>query len=157
MRKFLDRINVPTFAVCGTLLGICRDNALIPWDNDIDMAILAKDHPNLDLTPFTATRTFSDDKCGHEYTFSINNVLIDLFVVFRKPDHSWFRVGHKHRYIYPRITTFEQRQFADRIVSIPSNWEDCLKTNYGDEWYVPKKSWTWSRAPCCKPNLPSPL
>jgi len=37
--KVLEKENIPYFVICGTLLGIARNNDIIPWDDDIDIAI----------------------------------------------------------------------------------------------------------------------
>jgi lipopolysaccharide cholinephosphotransferase len=41
--KILTRHGIPYFITCGTLLGAERDGGLIPWDNDIDLGIMADD------------------------------------------------------------------------------------------------------------------
>ena len=40
--KILNSNKIPYWACHGTLLGIIRDNDLIPWDHDIDIAVWYK-------------------------------------------------------------------------------------------------------------------
>lgn len=35
----LDRNNVEYMLDCGTLLGVIRENRLLPWDTDVDLCI----------------------------------------------------------------------------------------------------------------------
>lgn len=39
----LDKYNVPYVLEGGTLLGIVREDRLLPWDNDLDLTIAEKD------------------------------------------------------------------------------------------------------------------
>ena len=35
--RFLEKHNIPYILEAGTLLGVVRENRLLPWDNDIDI------------------------------------------------------------------------------------------------------------------------
>ena len=41
--KIFNSLRINYWVCQGTLLGIIRDQSLIPWDPDIDLAILTKD------------------------------------------------------------------------------------------------------------------
>ena len=36
----LDQHSIPYFLVAGSLLRVCRNNRIIPYDNDIDIGIM---------------------------------------------------------------------------------------------------------------------
>ena len=137
LKKAIETINVPTFAVCGTLLGLVRDGTLISWDDDIDLAIWEMDRHRLDLSKFNVTRTLGNDYVGHEYTVAIDRINIDIFVMHPSPDYCWFNVGHRYQYEYPRITDIEERQFQELRMCVPTNAEECLEANYGPNWRQP--------------------
>ncbi len=44
--KVLTEANIPWWVDCGTLLGAYRYGGVIPWDNDIDIAVLLPDFEN---------------------------------------------------------------------------------------------------------------
>ena len=44
---FLKEHNIETFPVYGTLLGVQRNNSLIPWDDDVALCINKNDIPLL--------------------------------------------------------------------------------------------------------------
>lgn len=43
----LDKNNITYWTVCGTFIGVHRHKGFIPWDDDIDLAILYNDVPKL--------------------------------------------------------------------------------------------------------------
>ena len=43
----LDKNNIPYVLEGGTLLGIVRENRLLPWDNDLDLTIIEQDMDNV--------------------------------------------------------------------------------------------------------------
>jgi len=46
----LEKENIHYWLEAGTLLGIVRENRLLPWDNDLDVSILESDINKLKLS-----------------------------------------------------------------------------------------------------------
>jgi hypothetical protein len=49
MMEKLEEEGIPCWLECGTALGAYRHGGMIPWDKDIDIAILLKDHRNFKI------------------------------------------------------------------------------------------------------------
>lgn len=47
LTKFLEEQNIRYYIIGGTLLGACRHNGFIPWDDDIDIGIPREDYERL--------------------------------------------------------------------------------------------------------------
>ena len=53
--KILKKCNIEHWIEGGTLLGIRRENRLLPWDNDIDFSIKSTEIPKLKKFLFLLT------------------------------------------------------------------------------------------------------
>jgi phosphorylcholine metabolism protein LicD len=150
----IDRIfsenNLKYTVTCGTLLGCVRHESIIPWDNDIDLAILAEDlekfkslKPNFEkigmkieyidniwrvkddkiFTDIFTYKKVNDPKFGNKY------ILEDPFNRKRWPndffyEHELFPVSKKYT-------------FGNFKVSGPASYKEYLIRNYGKNYKVP--------------------
>ena len=100
--EVLDRHGITYFAAFGTAIGAVRHSGIIPWDDDLDIAILAKDldevnrvlseeldperfyyhNPSADSHPHVVIRTddFEETLRNREAAF------IDIFILLDYPD-----------------------------------------------------------------------
>jgi hypothetical protein len=76
----LESNSVEHWVCNGTLLGIVRDGALIPWDNDIDIAIIGTHSKELIQSIFALTEfVLIDDGGGTHYlTYTYEEVRVDF-------------------------------------------------------------------------------
>ena len=113
----IDRIcknhDIQYFAIGGTLLGAIRHQGFIPWDDDIDIAMLRKDYDKFcDICqsvikdPYFFQTTYTEEKCHCDFarlcnsnTTGIRNslkkmnnvnkgIFIDIFPLDRIPDNN---------------------------------------------------------------------
>lgn len=108
--KICEQLNLPYIATGGTLLGAVRHQGFIPWDDDLDVAMLRKDYDTflakapdiLSDLPYFLQTPFSDENYGlsyakllnqHTYIEERNNVnyarkgiFLDIFPLDQIPD-----------------------------------------------------------------------
>lgn len=164
----LDRHNVPYFLEGGTLLGIVRDKAILPWDHDIDLSIteesinmvlklrwvffrhgfnLSLRRSKTEAVPCNKNDiTIIKIKPSFSYLLSIifspryiNSVICDIFV---KKKHSgfyyWQAMDKVMRVSENYFNSYTFVSFYNRNLKVPSNYINYLAEKYGD-WTVSVK------------------
>lgn len=158
IHRILSEAGISYFADHGTLLGLIRENGVIPHDTDMDFSIppdesLTRVYRALSCAGFRLGHGFSC--CGKiaEITFAYKGLTVDFFQchnIGEKLGHYVFvtRYDHKtgaflgtmaHERIRPALAGLETREFGTEIkatVSIPSNAVEYLTASYGN-WRVP--------------------
>ena len=97
VKKILDASNVVFWLDAGTLLGVVRDGKIMPWDNDIDLSTLYKNHRKIkSLIPKFKKEGFriyqKKDHKGRLVTFKLtkwDDFSIDLKLFQVKGDKAW--------------------------------------------------------------------
>lgn len=165
MHMVIDK-NYPCVAIHGTLLGLVRDNHLIPWDDDLDFAIINQEE--FDWDKFTKDMKeigfdiyrIIEDEGDHIHTISYiwNYVVCDVYSIIAKEEKSTilyysnqidgieYKDGlyqdYKASYkVIPAIKELEIREFNGVDVKVPKNAEDVLEGVYGGGWKTPNKGY----------------
>lgn len=156
--RLMREEGVTVFAVCGTLLGIIREDRLLPHDSDIDMGIFDADLDGerfkeilsrseefyIKQVDYPAARLHSTDQ-GVVYSrqrvpslFKIGSrkagIHIDLFTHFAEQGLVWHG-STLHRWDNSPFT-LRCIEFAGMKVNIPADTDRYLTENYGT-WQVP--------------------
>jgi len=163
--KQLDRFHVPYILDGGTLLGIVRENRLLPWDTDMDLSIHFRNTPELRKAMRrlrfkgyrVVARKFSQDagpfKKGDLRVVKVRNFLIpfikgkavvDIFIRKSEKTVEMWGVGETAT-VFPRLredfySTVKTIDFHGYKYSIPEDAEGFLGDRYGD-WRKPVKIW----------------
>ncbi|WAJ71046.1 LicD family protein [Catenovulum adriaticum] len=169
--QMLKQINATFYVDAGTLLGVYRDNALIPWDDDLDFALLSS---SLDIVcqelvnilnalqqltgvEWSAKEHFSacnfrTVKKGTIRSIKLrptgNNVYlpsIDLFVKYVSGDLMDYVLASRGISMPSQyIYNTKTFDFKGYGLIIPKDPERYLEEHYGSGWRVPIKKWNLS-------------
>lgn len=170
--KLLEKYKIPYWLESGTLLGIIRENRLLPWDNDIDISIrnenldrLLKILPKFfwrglmtrvkyhktDDPPFTKGEVRIIKVYASKLLFFRGLIVLDIFVQKRLNDLNYSIITvrrHTKRAIPSRFTDeLTTVRFNEKDYSIPKLTDEYLTYCYGD-WHTPVKVWD-----CTKDDL----
>lgn len=163
----LQEANIPYFVDAGTLLGIYRDNELIPWDDDLDFSIestsqevvyelLSRSIEGLEaltgeawgVVKHYAERGFGAVKAGdvrglkltpHDVCSKLP--LVDLFVRYVEGDTMDYVLASRGLTMpSEHFLKLGQYKFRNKMLCIPGGVETYLTRHYGD-WKTPVKDW----------------
>jgi phosphorylcholine metabolism protein LicD len=149
----------------GTLLGVMREQRLLPWDTDVDLSIMAQELPKLhsaiwklrlqgyrvrprkfkrDMYPFKrgAVRIFKIRR--FRSLFIKSQLTLDIFVCYPDGDNmSWaegIRKKATKKSMPTRLHKYTKTEFNGRKYPIPKHYDEYLTVRYGD-WRTPVKNW----------------
>jgi phosphorylcholine metabolism protein LicD len=161
--KIIDRCKMNYWLDGGTLLGIVRENRLLPWDDDIDISMLnpgQKQLKNLIKAFEKANKRvkvrYFEKNCDY---FSKNNirlikirnksffgllkgkVCLEIFIRYQKNDTTYCKIGEQVQIIpYNLCNSYKTILFNNYNYHIPTFTAEYLTLKYGD-WKTPVKDW----------------
>ena len=165
--EILEEAGIPYVLEAGTLLGIVREDRLLPWDNDLDITITSHYAKKLLSIRWkfwfkgyrTRLRKYKRDtgpfKRGTPRILKIQTTkflffkevsLMDIFIKELIDDKYFWTASDKKpvlkaapREFYEKTT---QYPFRGKQYSVPEDYEGYLAYHYGD-WKTPVKEWNF--------------
>lgn len=165
--QHLAKQDIPYYVDAGTLLGLYRDGQLIPWDDDLDLAV-ASEHvsgvnavlqhclpmlESLTGTPWAVTEHRAQRGFGavpegairglklHPQDSELKLPMLDVFVKYIAGDTMDYVLSSRGISMPScHILHTDELQFRGVTLAIPSDVEDYLTLHYGD-WRTPVKDW----------------
>ena len=159
----LDSCKLDYWLEGGTLLGIIRENRLLPWDNDVDLSMMIPEKNQLNELIATLkksglrvrVRTFSENskplKEGNVRIIKIRNkrffgllkgkVCLEIFVKYNINGKAYWQIGEKVKNVpFEFYSDLKTVDFNGKNYSIPEKTIEYLTYRYGD-WQTPVKEW----------------
>lgn len=146
----LETLGIDYFVCDGTILGMVRDDRLIPHDNDIDVCVVGE----VNLAGVKAAFAAAGFKVGRELYhrgviqqlifYSAEQIIFDICFWHKKGD------GFSYQYV-PELRkgrrqpdhycdTRDYVAFRGKTYPTHGNIREWLREHYGDDWTIPKKS-----------------
>ena len=172
----LDEIGIRYSLDAGTLLGVMRENRLLPWDTDMDLTISAEyvnKIPALIKKIRKAGYITRLRKTAHNiscitkgsprlikiYTkrwgFFKDERVMDIFIKYKQDGFYYWAVDAKQHILQscPQDVLDEliPHEFNHHRHWIPKAWDAYLQRHYGD-WRVVRKEWDWHKDDLCNLN-----
>jgi len=160
----LETCQIEYVLEAGTLLGIVREQRLLPWDNDIDITITEDFEKKMIQARWRfllrgynlRIRRYSKDtgpfKKGMIRIFKVRKgifkkyKLLDIFIKRAIDDQYYWTVASKNpvlksvpKHFYDERTTLV---WEGKAYKVPKDYEGYLECHYGD-WRTPVKKWNF--------------
>lgn len=151
-KQILDQLEVVFLLGSGTCLGATRDNAFIPWDDDVDLVSvigingLTEESADIVATAFRDKGYFVAEMDG---VYSKARMTMKDHV---RLSMEFVRIIDGNIYAYPGIqlparlfTQPREIEFLGERFLVPNPPEEYLRLKYGAEWMVPKKAGAYEK------------
>ena len=155
--KIFREYRIPYFIHSGTLLGVVRENNIIPHDDDIDIAIYPEDKEfllskefNEEIkkynlkTEMVLQKDIDKEIIKLKYLKADHGIFLDIFVFEDTEDRTQYRAPLCRR-IWPKgyftkeeMYPLKKYQLRHLEVFGPKDPIPYLKRHYGEDWNIPK-------------------
>lgn len=147
VKQILDSFGITFFLRQGTCLGAIRDNAFIPWDDDIDVGSVLGLHGITEESLDQVVAAFRNNGFLARKERLGENPYLPLVKSSVRCDWTCFNIADDHIVQFPFLKTpvslftqLKEITFIGEKFHVPNPPEEYLRLKYGDEWKTPKKS-----------------
>ncbi|MEE8353199.1 MAG: LicD family protein [Dehalococcoidales bacterium] len=146
-KRILDDQGITFALVSGTCLGAVRDNALMPWDDDIDLgSVLGRNGLTEEKIERVVT-AFRDAGFIARMAPVDDRISVPLLKESIRIDWIVFRIIDDSTFHYPGIripagmlTDLTEMDFIGERFNVPNPPEEYLRLKYGADWTVAKRA-----------------
>lgn len=147
VKEVMDEAGVTFFLRQGTCLGAIRDNAFIPWDDDIDIGSIIGLHGLNEGTVESVARTLRERGFLLRIERNDYSLYIPIIKESIRIDWNCYRVLDNAVFMYPGIripvrflTNLKEIEFLGKRFLVPNPPEEYLEVKYGPDWRIPKQA-----------------
>ena len=146
-KGIMDRLGVVFFLRQGTCLGAVRDNAFIPWDDDLDLGSVLGLHGLTERSIGPVAESFRNS--GYYVKADENPHYQSLAMVksWVRTDWTACRIIDDSVYQFPGVpapvrlfTQLREIDFIGEKFLVPDPPEEYLRCKYGENWMTPKQT-----------------
>jgi lipopolysaccharide cholinephosphotransferase len=168
--ELLSKKNIPYHLEGGTLLGIVRDNDLLPWDYDVDISIPFEQASHVLKLKFAlllkgykisvrkSEKEIGPIKIGQYSIFKVkpvldyilywflprhskNFVVLDIFVKTNDETFTYWQAKKKIMRVENKYYQSQETiPYKGHSLNVPNHYKDYLTEKYGD-WSTPIRDW----------------
>ena len=155
-KAIMDQLGVAFFLRQGTCLGAVRDNAILPWDDDIDIGSVVGLHGLTEASFEIVVDQVVDAFTEKGFSTEVQRTSAFLYVVLVKSSvridwHCYYVINGTIQHWPPKrfplrlFTELKQIDFLGQQYFVPNPPEDYLALKYGEEWRVPKPAGSYEQ------------
>ena len=146
VKEVMGRLGVQFFLRQGTCLGAIRDNAFIPWDDDLDVGVIlgVNGFTEQSIDPLLAA--FRESGYYVQSGSSDSLVYVTLLKDSMRVDILFHQVINEQIYHWPGIwfpirlfNQLKEINFIGETFLVPNPPEEYLRIKYGPDWQTPKR------------------
>jgi hypothetical protein len=146
-REIFDAHGIVFFLRQGTCLGAVRDQALIPWDDDLDLGSIIGLHGFSEDNIAPAVEAFRANECYVEVIPEGLYTSVKIMKYQIRIDWQCYRVVKGTIAHYPGVpfpvelfTKLDDVEFNNGTYRVPSPPSEYLRYKYGPDWITPKQA-----------------
>ena len=147
IKQILDGFGITFFLMGGTCLGAIRDNAFIPWDDDVDLGSVVGLHGCTEESLEEIVATFRSNGFLTRVHHYGQNAYLPLVRYSTSVSWTCLPIIDGQIVQFPFLKTplsfftdLKEITFLDEKFYVPNPPEEFLRLKYGDDWRLPKKS-----------------
>jgi len=146
IKDVFDKYKLDFWPIQGTFLGLYRDGDIIPYDNDVDVAIRREDYPKIEQAKVDLEKKgfkyiyglWSCPEVAKHVAFVRHMATVDVFLFEKKGLHRVNR--HISQIAAEAFEIYNELKYKGRKFRIFNNPEKWLSYFYG-AWEIPVKGY----------------